>query len=464
MRVLFWNICGVKKEAGKRFLQSLITETSPDILCLAEPMVQVSKFPVLFFNKLGYSAEFIHNIRHERLSNLWIIWNHGLSQPSVVSMSDQQLSIEVDWQGKKMLLSFIHASCFKIERRDLWSELAAISAASLLLVVGDFNATLLSNEKKGPGKFNVGSAAEFQAMVDSCMHISTPSQGKKYTWSNNRTRGNVMAVLDRSFHNELWIDEFKNISQRVISCTGSDHTPILIHSNVIQKPSNIPFRFHNFWMEDDSFHSVVKQAWSQHVGGCPIYILAQKLKVVKGVLKAWAKERFPNLNEEVKKATSGLKRVQDIIEISGMSDALFNEEADAKTALLNASKMQEKLWFEKAKLRWLKEGDRNTKFLHLSVKIKRSRNQISMLHREDGSWISDQLHLANYIVDFYKSSHSEIPVEPHYELLDQIPTIISNEDNAFLGVVPLREEIKMAIWDLDANSSPSPDGFLGQFF
>ncbi|XP_042497584.1 uncharacterized protein LOC122076339 [Macadamia integrifolia] len=418
MRVLFWNIRGVKKEAGKRFLQSLISEYSPDFLCLAEPMVQVSKFPVLFFNKLGYSAEFIHNIRHERLSNLWIIWKRGLRHPSIVSMSEQQLSIEVDWQGEKLLLSFIHASCFKIERRDLWSELAAISAASLpLLVVGDFNATLLSNEKKGPGKFNVGSAAEFQAMVDSCMLISTPSQGKKYTWSNNRGRGNVMAVLDRSFHNELWIDEFKNISQRVISCTASDHTPILIHSNV-----------------------------------------------VKGVLKAWAKERFPNLNEEVKKATSELKRVQDIIEVSRMSDALFNEEADAKTALLIASKMQEKLWYEKAKLRWLKEGDRNTKFFHLSVKIRRSRNQISMLRREDGSWISDQLDLANYIVDFYKNFHSENPVEPHYELLDQIPTIISNEDNAFLDAVPSREEINMAIWDLDADSSPGPDGFPGQFF
>ncbi|XP_042481160.1 uncharacterized protein LOC122061743 [Macadamia integrifolia] len=465
MRVLFWNIRGVKKEAGKRFLQSLISEYYPDILCLAEPMVQVSKFPVLFFNKLGYSAEFIHNIRHERCSNLWIIWKRGLSHPSIASMSAQQLSIEVDWQGKKLLLSFIHASCFKIERRDLWSELAAVSAASLpLLIVGDFNATLFSNEKKGLGNFNVGSAAEFQAMVDSCMLISTSSQGKKYTWSNNRRRGNVMAVLDRSFHNELWIDEFKNISQRVITCTASDHTPILIHSNMIQKPSNIPFRFHNFWMEDDNFQLVVKQAWSQQVSGCPIYILAQKLKVVKGVLKAWAKERFPNLNEEVKKATSELKRVQDTIEVSGMSDALFNEEADAKTALLNASKMQEKLWSEKAKLRWLKEGDRNTKFFHLSVKIRRSRNQISMLRREDGSWISDQLDLANYIVDFYKNFHSENPVEPHYELLDQIPTLISNEDNAFLDAVPSREEIKMAIWDLDADSSPGPDGFPGQFF
>ncbi|XP_042487034.1 uncharacterized protein LOC122067264 [Macadamia integrifolia] len=319
-------------------------------------------------------------------------------------------------RGKKMLLSFIHANCFKIERRDLWSELAAITVASLpLLVVGDFNATLLSNEKKGPRKFNVGLAAEFQAMVDSCMLISTPSQSKKYTWSNNRRRGNVMAALDRSFHNELWIDEFKNISQREIS-------------------------------------------------GNPIFILSQKLKRVKLFIKPWGRKNFPNIDNEVKKASDHLNSVHQEIEAAGMSDDLFGREADAKTALLKATQLQDNLWAQKAKLRWMKDGDKNSKFFHLSVKMRRARNQIRTLQNADGEWMNDQQQLSSYIVNYYEEFHRLSVTSPHLELLDCIPCIISDDDALYLEAEPSLEEIKKAVWELDPDSSPGPDGFSGNFF
>ncbi|XP_042485018.1 uncharacterized protein LOC122065291 [Macadamia integrifolia] len=367
MRVLFWNIRGVRKEAGRRALKFLLRESSPEILCVAEPMVEVSSFPSLFFDKLGYAAEVIPNNRQDRVPNIWVIWKRGMARPSLVSMSDQQLIVEIDWMGKRVLMSFIHASCFKIERRSLWSDLASISTiSSPWVVIGDFNATLMSHEKRGPGNFNLGSAVEFQAMADSCMLFPYPSQGKKYTWSNNRKRGNVLAVLDRSFYNEQWIDEFKNVFQGVLTCSASDHSPLLIQSFAVPKPPNIPFRFHSFWMENNGFLPLVENVWSQSVSGNPISRLAQRLKNVKLAVKAWAKGAFPNLNEEVDKATSNLKRVQDSIAESGMTDLLFNEEADARTGLLNASKLHEKMWSEKAKIKWLKNGDRNSKFFHLS--------------------------------------------------------------------------------------------------
>ncbi|XP_042486028.1 uncharacterized protein LOC122066277 [Macadamia integrifolia] len=215
-------------------------------------------------------------------------------------------------------------------------------------------------------------------------------------------------------------------------------------------------------MENNGFLPMVENVWSQSISGNPISRLAQKLKFVKLAVKAWAKGAFPNLNEEVDKATSNLKRVQDSIAESGMTDALFNEEADAKTARLNASKLHEKMWSEKAKIKWLKNGDRNSKFFLLSVKIRRSNNQISSLWREDGSWILDHQDLANYMVNYYENFHSHTPISPHHELLDQIPKKLSDDDNFFLEAIPTKEEINQAVWDLDADSSPGPDGFSEQ--
>ncbi|XP_042482080.1 uncharacterized protein LOC122062505 [Macadamia integrifolia] len=316
--------------------------------------------------------------------------------------------------------------------------------------MGDFNATLLSYEKRGPGKFNLGSAAEFQ--------------GKKFTWTNNRRRGHAVAVLDRSFCNGKWIDVFRNVKQCVLLSSVSDHAPLFVVSDDVQRPTNIPFRFHSFWMENDQFISVVEEAWKTQIGGNPIFVLAQKLKQVKENLKVWARATFPNLNDEVDKAKLELKKVQEMIEVAGMNDELFNREADAKTILLKANQMYEKLWAEKAKLRWMKNGDCNSKIFHLSVKLRRLKNQITSLKKEDGTWVSDQQGISSYVSDFFEKFHEADAVTIHNDLLDNIPKVLEEEDVAGLEIVPSGDEIKQAVWDLDPVSSPGPDGFPGSFF
>ncbi|XP_042509282.1 uncharacterized protein LOC122084931 [Macadamia integrifolia] len=451
-----------KKAAGLCALRQLVKEHAPDVLCLAEPMVQVCKFPVIFFSRLGYAMDFIHNIRDEKVPNLWIIWKLGVSRPVVAGMSDQHISVIFDWPGSKVGISFVHASSFKIMRRQLWLDLElSISALVPWSVMGDFNATLLSHEKRGPGKFNLRSAAEFQAMVDACELLSIPSQGKKFTWTNNRRRGHVVAVLDRSFCNGKWIDVFRNVKQRVLLSSVSDHAPLIVVSDDVQRPTNIPFRFHSFWMENDQFISVVEEAWKTPIGGNPIFVLAQKLKQVKENLKVWARATFPNLNDEVDKAKLELKKVQDMIEVAGMTDELFNREADAKTVLLKANQMYEKLWDEKAKLRWMKNGDCNSKIFHLSVKLRRLKNQITSLKNEDGTCLSDQQGILSYVSDFFEKFHEADAITVHNDLLDNIPRVLEEEDVAGLEIVPSGDEIKQAVWDLDPVSSPGPDGFPG---
>ncbi|KAK3229219.1 hypothetical protein Dsin_001100 [Dipteronia sinensis] len=50
---------------------------------------------------------------------------------------------------------------------------------------------------------------------------------------------------------------------------------------------------------------------------------------------------------------------------------------------------EEIFWQQKSRNCWLKEGDRNTKFFHLSAIIRRRRNKIKGFKKDDGSWIED---------------------------------------------------------------------------
>ncbi|XP_042499723.1 uncharacterized protein LOC122077892 [Macadamia integrifolia] len=293
---------GVKKAASARALQKFLRDLTLEVVFIAEPIVDSLSFPYALFDRLGFRAELIHNSRRDKVPNLWIIWKNSLRRLVVIQSSKQLISVSLECNGQMVLVSMIHASCFRAERRNLWMDLVALAASSLpWAVIGDFNATLYSHEK----------------------------------W---------VQVLHRSV---------------------SDHAPILLSSAVAPKSRNAPSRFHRFWMDDGSFEELVREVWHRDVRRGPIGRLVQKLKAVKGALKGWARQRFPNANFALKEATDVVVEVQRSIDQVGMTDELFSKEAEAKTKLLKAVELHEKLWAEKARCKWAKLGDRNSKFSHL---------------------------------------------------------------------------------------------------
>ncbi|XP_043721056.1 uncharacterized protein LOC122668578 [Telopea speciosissima] len=290
-------IWGVKKVAGRRALSKFLKDVSPDIICLAELKVDVGKFLSLFFNKRGFTADVFANDHSDGCPNLWVIWKSHFQHPTVISSLDQQLSINLEWLGRQV--SFVHAKCFGAKRRELWLDLVNLRLGLIpWCMVGDFNATLFSKEKRGLDRFNQGSIADFQAMIDSCSLIGAPSQGNLLTWSNNR-RGNVVAVLDRGFFSQGLLTFFHDCAQQVLPRIASDHSPILVFSECVPLP---------------------------------------------------VRNGFPNINMAVNTAETKLKEVQVTIEAEDMSDDLFNQEVDAKTALL-------KIWRGKILIQSLEKED-----------------------------------------------------------------------------------------------------------
>ncbi|XP_042482204.1 uncharacterized protein LOC122062621 [Macadamia integrifolia] len=456
----------MKKAIAKLALSNILKEKIPEIICIAEPMVDVTAFPKLFFTRLGFDIDFIHNNRSDKVPNLWLMWKRNIRRPNIVSATDQHITISLEWHKKIIRVSVVHANCFRARRRDLWASLAASAPAQTTpwLVVGDFNTILASTEKRGPGAFNLGATAEFGAMVDSCDLMALPSQGSRFTWTNNRRRGNVLARLDRSFCNNAWVEFFHEGVQQVLQKIGSDHAPIFISSVPGEKPNNCPFRFHRHWVEHKDFLSVVSASWSGWTLSTNLYRVAEKLKRLKGTLKLWAKTEFPNFNIELDQAKKEMEEVQKKIDEDGLDDFLFAQEADAKTRYFKAMEYYEKMWAEKSRIRWKKLGDRCTKFFHLSAKMRRIKNSIRCLKTNDGAIISERSDLEHYMVDFFTNFHKAAPVSGHPLILDCIPRELLQRDRDILDRIPSDLEIKEAVWSLDPASSPGPDGFPGEFF
>ncbi|XVF47268.1 hypothetical protein PTKIN_Ptkin03bG0095800 [Pterospermum kingtungense] len=47
-------------------------------------------------------------------------------------------------------------------------------------------------------------------------------------------------------------------------------------------------------------------------------------------------------------------------------------------------------WMQRAKVNWLRDGDKNTKFFHAQASKRRKKNFIKGLKNNDGFWCGDQ--------------------------------------------------------------------------
>lgn len=143
---------------------------------------------------------------------------------------------------------------------------------------------------------------------------------------------------------------------------------------------------------------------------------------------------------------------------------------DQERYLLNQLQLaylnEESLWKQKSRIQWLKEGDRNTRYFHLTTMAHRSNNRIFSLIDREGHTLSQSDEIEDHIVSFFHSLLNETK-EPrnvvHSQLLPLIPKLITEEQNHFLNSPVSEEEIKVALFHLKPYGALGPDGYPQAF-
>jgi len=196
-----------------------------------------------------------------------------------------------------------------------------------------------------------------------------------------------------------------------------------------------------------------------------MYILTKKkLKKLKDKLKVWNKEVFGNVHEFVKHAENNLSLIQNQIHIDGPSDNLLNLVKNGQCDLNIALEKQECYWQEKARTNWHLNGNRNTAYFHRLSKIKNKTKVISSL-RDGENVITEPHQISNHIVNYYKNLFCTNPFLQDQPVAEEvIPNMIGDNNNQMLTVLPNHEEIKSAVFNLNKNGAPGPDGFGAFFF
>lgn len=113
-----------------------------------------------------------------------------------------------------------------------------------------------------------------------------------------------------------------------------------------------------------------------------------------------------------------------------MDDESVIKFQEVSNKISNPIAQEEAYWKQQPKIFWLKDGDINSKFFHTSTTTKKKLNNITSMTFEEDSDLN----------------------------VDKIGPCIFNDDNNALFVPFTMNEFKIALYQMDSNKSPGPNG------
>ncbi|XP_011101679.1 uncharacterized protein LOC105179730 [Sesamum indicum] len=199
--------------------------------------------------------------------------------------------------------------------------------------------------------------------------------------------------------------------------------------------------------------------------GCYYTYLCRRLKALKGALKGFNTQHYNHISARAKEVELALQVAQNQFESNPGDVALRGSLGDLRKKVVFLAEAKRHFFYQKAKIHYLKEGDRNTKFFHDMVRRNVARNSIGAVTRADGTVITVAEDIAQEFVDYYTSL---LGIEAHTLPVDdgvfEWGPILSPEHTADLcrAVTPL--EVKDVIFHISDNKAPGPDGYSSCFF
>ncbi|GKC22138.1 RNA-directed DNA polymerase, eukaryota, reverse transcriptase zinc-binding domain protein [Tanacetum coccineum] len=255
-----------------------------------------------------------------------------------------------------------------------------------MAVSGGFNVTLNVNAHSSGSFSSSNDMKEFYEFINDVELKDINRSGFFFTWTKSLKNPNCRTLkkLDRIMANEGLITKYPDTHGCFLPFFNFDHSPaILIMRNGIAKKKRA-FRFSNFVAKRENFHQTVKEVWKQELQGYSMYRLVKKLKGLKGPLNMMSWEKG-DVSDRVIRCRDILKNIQSAIEKDPDNANLRNKSCELLNEYNTAKKEEESMLFQKAKVEWLSEGDRNTSFFHKVFKERRHRSKIMAICDENGT-------------------------------------------------------------------------------
>lgn len=408
-------------------------------------------------SKLGYEGLFVVEPQG-RSGGLALLWKER-GQAELLGFSQNHIDVKVHVEDmKEWRLTGVYGEPVRAQRRRTWNLLRTLARDANLpwCVIGDLNNVVSVDDKTGGAQYPNWLIEGFNEAIQDAHLKDMELVGHQFTWERGRGTDDWIQVrLDRALTTDEWLLEFPLAKLYNLEGSMSDHSPIFLEPQVkTQSAAQYRFKFENAWLTEPMCEQLVKDGWN----GSNVASVQQKVKACSDRLSVWGKEITGNFSRRIKECKESLKQHRR------GSDRESVERYDAaKKQLASILNQREIFWRQRSKQLWLQAGDQNSRFFHKSASNRRRNNQIHKLKDADDNWVDwesglDAL-MERYFNDLFRATESN-----WQEVIECIPTTITDAQNDELLKPIEEEEVKRALFQMNPDKAPGPDGMTPAFF
>jgi mannosylglycoprotein endo-beta-mannosidase len=333
-----------------------------------------------------------------------VLWNASVFSGVLVEVQCFGLIVKFtsSHNNASWTLVSVYGPCQGIERDNFvrWLYNLQIPISENWLLVGDFN-FIRSHENRDKPRGDTSDMFLFNEIIGHLGLLELPLKGRAYMWSNMQEEP-LLEQLDWFFTSSNWISDYPNSMVFPLANTGSDNVPCVINID-----TNIPkakkIRFENYWVDMPGFQECVASSWAKISSkSYSSAIVADKLKSLRYDLRKWhtSLSKIKNLIQNCNKVILALDTLE---EIRPLYKPEFNFRIIIKLHLDDLLMMECNYWRKRCTIRWIKQGEDNTKFFHAIATERFRRNNIAMLRAEDGREVTDHHEMAGLLWSSYKA-------------------------------------------------------------
>ncbi|XP_019235172.1 PREDICTED: uncharacterized protein LOC109215545 [Nicotiana attenuata] len=367
--------------------------------------------------KFGRDWKVIDNYNDAPNGRIWLCWKGSTVNVDVKQITSQMIHCHLkdknsEFQSDVTIVYGLHTIA---DRRDLWNQLRDISARTNdpWLIIGDFNSVLSVEDRINWAPVHQNEVVNFKQCLSDIGVGLINKKRMQFSWSNKRgAEERIYSHIDWAFGNADWFGVYAGIEAVYLVPGCSDHTPIILNTEVQRMKMRKPYRLLNVMLQQEEYKTAVKNIWRQNIQGCTMYAICRKLKLLEQQTRG-IQRRYSSVEEKLKQMKEELKRIQQKLNENLLNPQLIEQEKEILRQMEKWDAVHEKVLRQKSRAIWINHGDSNIKYFHAQLKARQARNRVTSICTERNERLTEPLQIQQEFIQFFKKLLGEsTPVMP----------------------------------------------------
>lgn len=418
-----------------------------------------------------------HSYGNKQSRGVSIFINANLNYKLIKEIKDNEgrfLLINIEIDNNNFTLVNIYAPNKQKERNSYYKKIDKLikeNRMGILILGGDMNESLSKIDRKGNFSDKIVSSfkklKKTHKLIDIWREINPKLE--QFTWRRKHNH-NIASRIDYF----LISPDIRphvvsaDIRPAMISCTDHQAISLMIRLPHINKGRGY-FKINNSILDNDTYKDIIKNlinSYQKKMGSQDPRVLWDLFKLeVKELTSSFCKRlasekknikrdleiKLKNLNKQDSKNPNVIHNIK---EIENELEQLYIK--DAKGAQV------------RSRIKWIEEGEKNTKFFASLEKSRQAKKTITALKDENGNITSNQTNILNvekkYYENLYCSTDPDEAAINNYINDTKINHKLKDSESKHLEGELSIEECTQAVFNMKINKSPGLDGLTVEFY